>query len=70
MKYEYLFKEFDPDATSEQIDAWLERTGEQGWEAVNVSPALHLTGGVNIGGISLPPTPRFGYTFLMKRTKV
>jgi hypothetical protein len=67
VKYEYLFKEFQPDVTEEQINVWLERVGAQEWEAVNVTPMLHLGGGLNIGGIALPPTPRCGYTFLMKR---
>jgi hypothetical protein len=69
MAFEYLFKEFGPDTEADDIRLWLEKVGREEWEAVNVSPMLHVSGGGVIGGISIPSTPRVGYTFLMKRVK-
>jgi len=67
MKYEYLFKEFEPNDKPDTINAWLEDRGQEEWEAVSVSPMLHLVGGGLIGAIHLQPTPRLGHAFLMKR---
>jgi hypothetical protein len=67
MKYEYLFKEFGPEEDLEFIRDWLTKCGRDEWEAVNVSPMLHMVGGVT-GVISVPAAPRLGYTFLMKRS--
>ena len=69
MAFEYLFKEFGPDTEADDIREWLRKVGDEGWEAVNLMPMLQMQGGGMIGGITLPSTPRFGYTFLMKRAK-
>jgi hypothetical protein len=69
MAFEYLFKEFGPDTEAEDIRDWLKKIGEEEWEAVGLAPMQYVMGGGMIGGISLPSTPRFGYTFLMKREK-
>jgi hypothetical protein len=66
MKYDYLFKEFGPEEDMENIQAFLRKCGQEEWEAVNVSPMLHMVGGVS-GMLSVPAVPRLGYTFLMKR---
>ena len=69
MAFEYLFKEFGPDTEAEEIRDWLKKVGEEEWEAVSLAPMQYISGGGLIGGISIPSTQRFGYTFLMKREK-
>jgi hypothetical protein len=69
MPYEYLFREFDPNDSEDQIRDWLEKVGNEGWEAVGFAAKLHSVGGGLIGGIALPVAQRSGYTFLLKRRK-
>jgi len=69
MKFEYLFREFDPNADESDIREWLEKCGEDGWEAVGFATKTHVAGGGVIGGIALPSSQRFGYTFLLKRPR-
>lgn len=69
MTFEYLFREFDPNAGEDEIRDWLEKHGREGWEAVGFAAKLHTVGGGLIGGIALPASQRSGYTFLLKRPK-
>jgi hypothetical protein len=69
MTFEYLFKEFDPEADASDIREWLAKVSEEGWEAVGFTSKTHVTGGGIIGGIALQSSQRFGYTFLLKRPK-
>jgi hypothetical protein len=69
MSFEYLFKEFDPEIDAGDIREWLAKLGDEGWEAVGFATKTHVTGGGIIGGIAIPSSQRFGYTFLLKRPK-
>ncbi len=68
-QFEYLFKEFDPETEASDIREWLEKSGNEGWEAVGFTSKTHVMGGGLIGGIAIPSSQRFGYTFLLKRSK-
>ncbi len=69
MSFEYLFREFDPNADEGDIREWLETCGNDGWEAVGFTSKTHVMGGGLIGGLAIPSSQRFGYTFLLKRPK-
>jgi len=69
MPFEYLFREFDPNDGEDEIRDWLEKVGHEGWEAVGFATKTHVSGGGILGGISLPTSQRYGYTFLLKRPK-
>jgi hypothetical protein len=69
MTFEYLFREFDPEIEAGDIREWLEKSGNEGWEAVGFASKTHVVGGGLIGGIPIPSAQRHGYTFLLKRAK-
>jgi hypothetical protein len=69
MTFEYLFREFDAETDAEEIRTWLAKAGGEGWEAVGFTSMTHNVGGGLIGGIAIPSTLRYGYTFLLKRAK-
>jgi hypothetical protein len=69
MPFEYLFREFDPETDAGDIREWLAKVGNEGWEAVGFTSKTHVQGGGLIGGIAIPSSQRFGYTFLLKRPK-
>ncbi len=69
MSFEYLFREFDAEADMGEIRGWLAKHGAEGWEAVGFTSMTHVVGGGLIGGIAIPSSQRFGYTFLLKRAK-
>ena len=69
MTFEYLFREFDPEIEAGDIREWLEKSGNDGWEAVGFTSKTHVVGGGLIGGIPIPSAQRYGYTFLLKRPR-
>jgi len=69
ISFDYLFREFDPEADAGDIREWLEKVGNEGWEAVNFTTKTHVSGGGIIGGLAIPSSQRYGYTFLLKRPK-
>ena len=69
MTFEYLFREFAAETDAEDIRTWLAKTGAEGWEAVGFTSMTHNVGGGLIGGLAIPSTLRYGYTFLLKRAQ-